>query len=857
MESWKGRHVSATGEKDEAAAKDKGQVDSDKGVTEQGDPKESSEELKPASDLGIQQNPNPVVPEHQIELEQDGKAKADAEPAKDGTAGEVEPEADAKKDAAENDEPEAGKEEAKSEDDASAPSQKQVDEDLLAESDASSLLDDAAPVVPPVDAEGKKSEDSQDDEPEPKEVITSDSVPNAPDSVTNIPTNESLDVLDLEAGDADGIEPTSEKTDGDPSDSNENPAKETEANESQLGVQNLQDLAAQDDDDAGGDLKEELSEPSVPVVEPAIAADVVLPDEGIAEPGPAATGEQRGSEASEAEDLLDVGGPSLPGTGSEDLDSKLADGIDGVEVPGLDDAGASPPLAGPDLSSDVVGADQTANIVDIGVANPVGPVSDTSGIESGNVTTNVFPEADGSEAHQTIVERDDGSELRIWVDSEGIETTEVSPDGFMEETVQTFTDGSPPLEYTTTKGEDGSVTETYSDGTVVHYYSENEAGKESEKIDPDGTMTESFTDGTTITYHPENKDGSSVVEEKHLDGTVIETYSDGTTITYHPKGKDGTSVTEVVDPDGTVTETHSDGTTIIYHTDGTTEIRHPDGKVEVVEAEDVEKTDETQQQDEDKESNEDESAAAADESKADDGAEAAGQPVDDGLVDPEKLAALHESEFAFQQAVKDGSLINPVPDGEDVGTAEEGEDPNPPPGVDDPPEGESPRPDELPEEDPVTIGLAGGNIDFGPDHVDGQEANSGDTRPKEESDLQTGETGQTETDPALLDIPLKFDPETVEEAVEDVQQATTGIDAEEVLTFSPLSFDGMTEGTFADAESLGAVQEEAADIAQEIPIQPFELFEIPEALEGILTNPSSDALDGDDQNAADDGDDVF
>ena len=825
--------MSTTGEKDEIAAKDKGQVDSDKELTEQDDPKESSEGLKPAPDLGIQQNPNPVVPEHQIELEQDEKAKADAEPAKDGTAGEVEPEAEAKKDAAENDEPEAGKEEAKSEDDASAPSQKQAEEDLLAETDASSLLDDAAPVVPPVDAEGKKSEDSQDDEPEPKEVITSDSVLNAPDSVTNIPTNESLDVLDLEAGDADGTEPTSEKTDGDPSDSEESPAKETEANESQLGVQNLQDLAAQDDDDAGGDLKEESSDPSVPVVEPAIAADVVLPDESIVEPGSAATGEQRGSEASEADELLDGGGPSLPGTGSEDLDSKLADDIDGVQVPGLDDAAASPPLAGPDLSTDVVGADQTSNIVDVGVANPVGPVSDASGIESGNATEEVYLGSDGTWYRTVVLEQDDGSETTVQIWDEGMRTIETNPDNTTKSISEVYNDGSTMIaaENTVTK------TTVNPDGTWV---------AEQKNFD-DGTVTETHSDGTVITFHPDGK-----TETKSPDGTVTEDHPDGTVITSHPKNEDGTWVVERKDPDGTITESHSDGTTIIYH---------PDGKTEIIEPEDEnkaeEKGDETQGQDEDKESNEDETAATEDESTADDGGESAGQPVDDGLVDPEKLAALHESEFAFQQAVKDGSLINPVPDGEDVGTAEEGEDPNPPPGVDDPPEGESPPPDELPEEDPVTIGLAGGNIDFGPDYIDDQESNSSDSRPKEESDLQTGETGQTESDPALLDVPLKFDSEAVEEAVEDVQQATTGIDAEEVLTFSPLSFDGITDVSLADAENLSAVQEEAAEIAQEIPIQPFELFEMPDALEGILSDPGSDGLDGDDQNAADDGDDVL
>ncbi|MEZ4522956.1 MAG: hypothetical protein R3A46_15160 [Thermomicrobiales bacterium] len=88
-------------------------------------------------------------------------------------------------------------------------------------------------------------------------------------------------------------------------------------------------------------------------------------------------------------------------------------------------------------------------------------------------------------------------------------------------------------------------------------------------------------------------------------------------------------------------------------------------------------------------------------SKAVDDGESLDRPVDDGLTDEEKVKALHEAELAFQEAVRAGSLINPVR--EEIGGVPEGA-ATPPPGVDDPPAAEAPPPDELPEEEPARSG---------------------------------------------------------------------------------------------------------------------------------------------------------
>lgn len=141
---------------------------------------------------------------------------------------------------------------------------------------------------------------------------------------------------------------------------------------------------------------------------------------------------------------------------------------------------------------------------------------------------------------------------------------------------------------------------------------------------------------------------------------------------------------------------------------------------------------------------------------------------------------MRESETEFEQAVRENSTINPVR--VDVGTAEGGGDP--PPGVDDPPEDESPRPDELPDDDPAAIGASGGNIDFGPDHVEENEAGASDPRLTEERGTQTGDVGLTEADPAYSDASYTLDPAVIQESMDEIQRVISGVDPDDVLGLS-------------------------------------------------------------------------
>lgn len=532
---------------------------------------------------------------------------------------------------------------------------------------------------------------------------------------------ESLDVMDMASGDGDASDPSQSTmmASGDAEGAERTlslldaqPAESRNRRDSGNGANDQPNLKATSDDrtkerdaaldakDQDGEETDETEQDSRPKFE--LREQPIMADIGLANPVVADMNVQRVARIEDVATQPDPAGAMLDSDSELDAPAKPpADEDDSSPITRPDPASilgnenVAPPLDGPDLAADAARLQDRSIIDPAGGDGGPGPVSDSSGIQSG----------------------DSG-------------------------------------ETTTTTHRDGST-----------------------------TTTTKFSDGSSV-YETTYADGSSEVGADYPDGQFYIEYDDGTII----QG----------DRNGNIRSGK----------------RNEDGEIDWDEKqsakEDKEKQanqdDERDDTDGDERENKSQNEAANDDTQTGDAnndQDSASRPVDDGLVDPEKVAAFHQQEAAWQQAIRGASTINPTPDG--VDSAEGGGEQ--PSGVDDPPEDESPRPDDLPEEDPATSGASKGNIDFGPDHVDEGGATASDPRLTEE---RGAESGQPDSGPVDEELTFTVDPVAAQESVQEMRQAMSGIDPDDVLKFglaetsdaASTSEDGWGDAALADAVGL-------------------------------------------------------
>jgi hypothetical protein len=660
----------------------------------------------------------------------------------------------------------------------------------------SAFLDDVQPQVPleVVDDDSIKNSDRVE-----KPVVENDAGPGNVSTLTGIGSSpagsEALDVLNVAEGDADGTEPTMATPDfvssGD-ADGTE-PTRTTPdllfrgdagskddgpIGDEKPGSSTTSDSSLEFKSDAEDNKGQDDAEPAaMPIVQPVVAATAELTDQDLFVDNNVVIREPGTDTFGETDSLADA----AYGVGLREV-GKSGSELDPADIPKEPASPVAEPVSARDTAEafreDAKDQVMQGNAPDA-FPEAHDPVADSNAAREGG-PANSFGQADASAPMPPLA----GPALGI--EDVRQENTSIA-DSLGQE------DGSAPV-FDNTGVQSGGVTSgTERSGAKWWLVESDDGAKHKATLWPDGSITEESVSADGSTWTTTERDSKhQVIEKRKVEN---KSNDDGTT----------TSIT-------TTTTTNDDGSTT---TTTTTTTSYPDGSTA--------------------------SSTVTTTTNPTDNDDKPGSPDNDYMVDEERLAAMHESEAAWQQAIRESSNINPVRT--DQGAAEGGGDP--PPGVDDPPEDEAPRSaDDLPDDSPSTIGASGGNIDWGPDAVEQNDATASDPRVSEERGAQSG-YGTAEANPVDAEISFVPDPAALKESLEEIQQAVSGVVPDDVIEFF-----------LPGADESGPVAASQDSTSGVVSPQVFSRFGIPNALESVLPGSLFVSDDEEDQEPTDSDDDM-